>query len=54
MQLVHKLEEFVDHRLQELPVSFQKARILSNNILEKIVVRRKSQKIVKEISIFEP
>mmetsp|Transcript_76595 Transcript_76595/g.155496 ORF Transcript_76595/g.155496 Transcript_76595/m.155496 type:complete len:494 (+) Transcript_76595:1160-2641(+) len=30
--LVHKLEEFEDHRLEELPMGFQESRILTNHI----------------------
>jgi hypothetical protein len=32
MRLMHELEEFVDHRLEEFPMCFQKSRILANNI----------------------
>jgi hypothetical protein len=29
---MHEFEEFVDHSLEEFPVSFQKPRILSDNV----------------------
>mmetsp|Transcript_44080 Transcript_44080/g.103121 ORF Transcript_44080/g.103121 Transcript_44080/m.103121 type:complete len:669 (+) Transcript_44080:804-2810(+) len=32
MQLVHELEELVDHRLEELPVRAQKARVLAHYV----------------------
>lgn len=32
MSLVHKLKEFVHDSLEELPVRFQEARILADNV----------------------
>ena len=32
MRLMHELEQFVHHSLQELPVCLQETRILTNNV----------------------
>lgn len=32
MSLVHELKEFVDDSLEELPMRFEEARVLANNI----------------------
>lgn len=32
MRLMHELEQFVDHGLQELPMRFQKSRVLAHDV----------------------
>ena len=32
MRFMHELEQFVHHRLQEFPMGFEEARVLTNNV----------------------